>query len=330
MESNLYDQGSIPQKKFNGQFLSLLMQEGGTFDKLNMSGDTFTMADYGCATGLNSIAIIQEVLKKLRGDQELSVNMSDLESNNFDLCNKNVKALHEDKRVFLNYIFRSFYEQIYPKKSVDLAICLNSIHWLRGHDWYKDDCLYPQFSKDENLARRVATSAEKDYMDFLKNRETEIKVGGILVLSGMFHDGEGEALISQHAWKVWEETVERHNLGNLKKYLHSGFYRRSMDELLKPFNQNLVKFKLLHLDTIHFSIVSQYKAFVKPLMLPFLQRVLDIHAPVVYPEIDFTLEKKTSFIEEYFDGLEKELERSNFRELEKSKNAFELIAQRTE
>lgn len=299
MDSTSYDKASSPQHNFNLEFLREAVNLK-IFETVSKNcGKSINFAEYGCATGLNSIEWIKELLHHT-GDKEVNICMSDLESNDFKICSKNITENIRSDKVFTNFAFKSFYEKVYANGSIDIAVCNNAIHWLSDQEWLNDDSLIPQFSKDKEIVEKARKAAEKDYINFFKLREAEIKENGYLMVGSPCdteHMNSTDVL-----FEAWSNITSKYKIDNVKKYLCLPFYRRSEEEIKKPFVEKLVNFEIVeyHMGAYDLSVLNDSEAivkFMKPLIGLFLSLLIKDTIPKVYPEVKLDKEK---FMEELF------------------------------
>lgn len=159
-----------------------------------------------------------------------------------------------------------------------MGICSNSSHWVKGREWYKEDCLLPQYSSDKSLVENLRKAAEDDYLTFLKYREKEFKENGLFLLNGPCTKNNQPAMYA-YLWKAWESFVNKHNIQEVKKYLYLSFYFRTEEELRKPFDEKLVKFEIIHFELVDYVISQKDRencvGFCKPLIGYFLSDVIE-------------------------------------------------------
>jgi hypothetical protein len=307
MDSTSYDKASSPQHNFNLEFLREVVDLKIFETVVKNCGKSINFAEYGCATGLNSIEWIQELLRHT-GDKEVNICMSDLETNNFKICSKNISENIRSEKVFTNFAFKSFYEKVYANSSIDIAVCNNAIHWLSEQEWHNDDSLIPQFSKDKETVEKLRKAAEKDYINFFKLREAEIKENGYLMVGSPCdteHMNSTDVL-----FEAWSNLVTKYKIEKIRKYLSLPFYRRSEEEIKKPFVEKLVNFEIVefHMGAYDLSVLKESEGtvkFMKPLIGLFLSMLLDNVVPQIYPDVKL---EKDKFMQELFDEFKRLLD----------------------
>lgn len=120
-------------------FLSKLSVEAGSSHNnntaLNNDQKKIVLADFGCSAGKNSLLsaeILFQTLKKSHPEAIFQAFLSDLPGNDF---NKVIQAyqsssLVDEKDFFFAISPGSFYQQIFPDNSVQIATCFTAVHWL--------------------------------------------------------------------------------------------------------------------------------------------------------------------------------------------------------
>lgn len=142
-----------------------------------------TLADYGCSEGLNSLEIIEYVIRSLKKKNpsiKVNVFFEDLESNSwetiFKVANKNFEKYDD---VFFAAVGKSFYQRNFHDKTVDFAFSGNAFHWASRTLPLKDGFL-PYMSRDMDDIRRWRELSLRDWNQILQLRSAEIKPGGIM------------------------------------------------------------------------------------------------------------------------------------------------------
>ena len=159
------------------------------------------VADYGAATGYNSllpIASAVEVLRKrTRPDHAVLVTHTDLPGNDFTALFTTITEdpdsyLAADKATFATAVGRSFYQQILPSESVVLGWSSWATHWLSRVPAPIADHIHIAYSADEQARRAYARQAALDWHDFVAFRGRELAPGGRLVVLTLGLDAAGE------------------------------------------------------------------------------------------------------------------------------------------
>ncbi len=189
------------------------------------------IADYGAATGYNSLlplsAAICVLRARTRGDHAILVAHTDLPDNDFTqlfttITNDPDSYLKKDSATFASAVGRSFYQQILPSQSIALGWSAWATHWLSRVPAPVRDHIHIAHSADESARRAYARQAALDWHDFVAFRGRELAPGGRLVVLTLGLDASGlpgfaglmEALLSSlhrlvTAGMVGGEELER-------------------------------------------------------------------------------------------------------------------------
>jgi salicylate 1-O-methyltransferase len=162
------------------------------------------IADYGAATGHNSLkpisAAIEVLRRRTRHDHAILVAHSDVPDNDFTALFRTLtddpdSYLHIDKASFASAIGRSFYQQILPSRTVNLGWTSWAVQWLsripEGAPELSDH-VQVAYSNDEEARAAYAHQAAKDWQTFLAFRGRELCPDGRLVVLTMALDEHGQ------------------------------------------------------------------------------------------------------------------------------------------
>lgn len=172
-----------------------LLQRAAEAVPLPAPRQQIVIADYGAATGHNSLtpigAAIAVIRQRTRPEHAILVAHNDVPENDFTalfqtLAGDPQSYLHQDTASFASAIGRSFYSQILPSKSVTLGWTSWATQWLStiptaaldaaGHIQLAD-------SSDGDTARvAYSRQAAQDWQNFLASRGRELRTGGRLVV----------------------------------------------------------------------------------------------------------------------------------------------------
>ncbi|HYO05238.1 MAG TPA: SAM-dependent methyltransferase [Mycobacterium sp.] len=152
------------------------------------------IADYGAATGHNSLlpigAAIAVLRKRTRPEHSVLVTHTDVPENDFTelfrtLSDDPDTYLKKDHASFASAVGRSFYSQIVPSNSVNLAWSAWSIQWLARTPMPVPDHVLVAHSRDEEVRTAYARQAAHDWHEFVAFRGRELSPGGRLVVMTM-------------------------------------------------------------------------------------------------------------------------------------------------
>ncbi|MDC8982312.1 SAM-dependent methyltransferase [Mycobacterium marinum] len=202
MESATYSQSSRLQAAGLSPAITLFEKAAQTVP-LPDAPQPVVIADYGVATGHNSLkpmmAAINALRRRIREDRAIMVAHTDVPDNDFTalfrtLADDPDSYLHHDSASFVSAVGRSFYTQILPSNTVSLGWSSWAIQWLSripaGAPELTDH-VQVAYSKDERARAAYAHQAATDWQDFLAFRGRELCPGGRLVVLTMALDEHG-------------------------------------------------------------------------------------------------------------------------------------------
>ncbi len=158
------------------------------------------IADYGAATGYNSLLPIGAAVGVLRGrtrpEHAILVTHTDLPGNDFTALFTTVTEdpdsyLAKDSATFASAVGRSFYQQILPSESITLGWSSWATHWLARVPAPVSDHIHIAHSADEAARRAYSRQAAADWNDFVAFRGRELAPGGRLVVLTLALDADG-------------------------------------------------------------------------------------------------------------------------------------------
>jgi salicylate 1-O-methyltransferase len=159
------------------------------------------IADYGAATGHNSLlpigAAIAVLRKRTRPEHSVLVTHTDVPENDFTelfrtLSDDPDTYLKKDHASFASAVGRSFYSQIVPSNSVNLAWSAWSIQWLARTPVPIPDHVLVAHSRDEGVRAAYDRQAARDWHEFVAFRGRELSPGGRLVTMTMAIGDDGD------------------------------------------------------------------------------------------------------------------------------------------
>jgi hypothetical protein len=159
------------------------------------------VADYGAATGHNSLlpigAAIAVLRKRTRPEHSVLVTHTDVPENDFTTL---FRTLSDDPDTYLvkggatfaSAVGRSFLHQILPSNSVNLGWSSWAIQWLSRVPMPVPDHVHVASSRDEQVRAAYAKQAAHDWHEFIAFRGRELSPGGRLVVMTMALDESGD------------------------------------------------------------------------------------------------------------------------------------------
>ncbi|KAK9760787.1 hypothetical protein K7432_014824 [Basidiobolus ranarum] len=187
---------------------------------------TFTIGDFGCSHGGNSMTIINAILDSIQATRKdttpLSVQVyhNDLPSNDFEEV---FKCLHDpnltyqyhsllkvnpDNQILTMISAKSFYSQCLPSNHLDIGVAFNCAHWLQ-------DIPIPLY-RPLTFASSKITAQEKHQLQeeshrelvaFLQSRSIELRDGGHMMFS-VLSQYEGLKDFDD----IWQQHIEENNI----------------------------------------------------------------------------------------------------------------------
>jgi SAM dependent carboxyl methyltransferase len=145
------------------------------------------VADYGAATGHNSLkplsAAIAVLRRRTRHDHAILVTHTDRPDNDFTALFRTLAEdpdsyLHMDTTSFASAIGRSFYGQILPSKSVNLGWTAWATQWLSRMPCELHDHVHVAYTNDGAARAAYAHQAGLDWNDFVAFRGRELAPKG--------------------------------------------------------------------------------------------------------------------------------------------------------
>ncbi|KAL9958039.1 hypothetical protein ACROYT_G035004 [Oculina patagonica] len=220
------------------------------------AGNTFTIAEYGCADGGTSMPLMYACVKELRklygNNVEIHINYEDKPESDFNslfyflqgLLPGPSSYLTDFPNVFVSANGTNFYEQCFPSGSVNFGFSCMAAHWLSRKPCNLTKAVLHCLSEVPDERNAFSRQAEEDWERFLLMRARELSKGGRLALI-MFADGDYNKNIggSVSRFPLYDglykvlEGMEKDNIiteDEIKGMTIPEYYR-TQEELVKPF-----------------------------------------------------------------------------------------------
>ena len=177
-----------------------LFEEAARTVPLPRPPQPIAIADYGAATGYNSLlpigAAIAILRKRTRPDHAILVAHTDVADNDFSalfstLSDDADSYLKKDPATFVSAVGRSFYQQILPSDSIALGWSSWATHWLSRVPMQIPDHVQISYSSDDATRRAYTQQAAEDWHEFVAFRGRELAPGGRLVMLTLARDEDG-------------------------------------------------------------------------------------------------------------------------------------------
>lgn len=251
--SREYNQFSETQSQVNEHAIELIKKGLDNDCSARVLGP-YTIVEYGCAGGKNSLkplhALIEGVWRVICSEHEISIILSDLPNNDFNVPMKVInddRVFQENKdRVFVTFRGQSFYERVVPSCTVDFGYSLISTHFLS-----KIPTTISRIDpRDEKVRQQWSDQAAKDWKTFLQQRAREIKPLGHLVVVGTGYDPSSNKpprhLFRQYS-QIYEQMIKEGKLTQEEvDNTMLPFYARSLDEIRK----GIEEVNMFHIDSL--------------------------------------------------------------------------------
>lgn len=159
------------------------------------------IADYGAGTGYNSVlpicSAISVLRKRTQREHSILVTHTDAPDNDFTalfrtLAHDPDSYLKRDDASFASAVGRSYYKQILPSNSVNLAWSAWALHWLARVPMPVSEHLLAAYTGDATVRAAYARQAAFDWHEFVAFRGRELCPGGRLVAMTMGLDEDGQ------------------------------------------------------------------------------------------------------------------------------------------
>jgi SAM dependent carboxyl methyltransferase len=210
-----------------------------------------TIVDYGSGTGATSVRAVQTGIAQIRKsdrDRPIQVIHNDVPGNDFTQLFRNAAGDDGYLRTgggptYALAAAGSFFDQVIPDATADLAMCSNASHWLRR----QPDTRIPHgmyFCEAMGAEREaLADQAGEDWLSFLSARSRELKRGGRLIVQGIASDDSGERVSASRLLRVmWRAAEELADAGLLDRKTLEGYvfpvYCRSPPEAKRPIERD--------------------------------------------------------------------------------------------
>lgn len=301
-----------------------LFEQAASSVPLPTAPQPIAIADYGAATGYNSLLPIGAAITVLRGrtrsDHAILVAHTDLPGNDFTalfttLTEDPDSYLAKDGATFVSAVGRSFYQQILPSESIALGWSSWATHWLSRIPAPIGDHIHIAHSADAEARRAYAAQAALDWHDFVAFRGREIAPGGRLVVLTLGLDAEGrpgfaalmEAMLTALQGLVTDGSLSAEELARMaiptvgrteKEFLApfapSGRFEGLSVEHLEPFDAEDLFWSRYRVDGDAARFAAAWAGFARAAIFPTLAAGLD--GGITDPRVPAFLERLESTV----------------------------------
>eukprot|EP00405_Crypthecodinium_cohnii_P023586 CAMPEP_0206476816 /NCGR_PEP_ID=MMETSP0324_2-20121206/34962_1 /ASSEMBLY_ACC=CAM_ASM_000836 /TAXON_ID=2866 /ORGANISM="Crypthecodinium cohnii, Strain Seligo" /LENGTH=431 /DNA_ID=CAMNT_0053952561 /DNA_START=72 /DNA_END=1367 /DNA_ORIENTATION=- len=230
MENELYNQASHNLQRAHAMTYESLR---GILRRMHQRQDegVLRICDLGSAGGVNSVSLMRIILAELRGSlgekRAISVAFEELPSSDFNTLIQAVTQ-HQDtlwapNNVSTAFVARSFYEPLFLKNTMDLALTYITLHWMReapgkqlpsGEASNKSWTIAGETGMPKELYAAWKAASKEDLTTFLELRAEELKdnAEGLFVMVGgdewsQWSYGTNLAEAQKHAEETNSEIV---------------------------------------------------------------------------------------------------------------------------
>ncbi len=151
--------------------------------------DPFTIVDYGCSEGANSVVAIGGALRALRtraADTTVVTVHNDLPTNDFNTLFRNLSHREDSYLrvpggpVLPMASATSFYEPVVPSGRAQLGVSFSAAHWLREEPTARVPGSFLISDATGQDRKALAQQADRDWSRFLAMRASDLGAGGVL------------------------------------------------------------------------------------------------------------------------------------------------------
>ena len=226
--------------------------------RFTRSEEPFVIADLGCADGKNSIGTLQTIIQLVRTanpNLPITIYLTDTPSNDFTRAMKTVtEGLQNFSDICIFSSGKTFYDRLFPQKSIDLFLSFTSLHWCSKRPT-KDLKNLIHFLTEENIhtpsSQIMLQVALEDWKSFVTNREKELKSNGRLLVStftthkNMKSHDKNFMYMFDVLGETMNSTLIDHGLSHLQNKIIMNMVCRQEDHYRKAFEDKETALELL-------------------------------------------------------------------------------------
>ncbi|XP_004493099.1 probable caffeine synthase MTL2 [Cicer arietinum] len=231
MGETSYAKNSILQRKAIMKVKTLLDEN---LLKLMVSKKTsngcWKIADLGCSSGPNTLIAISNIMEIIH-KSSLKLNhkklvfqiyLNDLFENDFNNIFKLLPDFYQSMQgenfgaCYMNATPGSFYGRLFPNYYIDIFHSSNCVHWLSQAPIYSKKKTEPLIKGNIYITRESPPSVydvylehfERDFNNFLKSRYEELALDGVMVLTFVGRENNGEITSYEVLGMVLNQMVQ--------------------------------------------------------------------------------------------------------------------------
>lgn len=205
--------------------------------KMMISDTTFNscwkVVDLGCSSGPNALLVVSNIMKvidkiSLSLNHELpafQIYLNDLYENDFNTILKLLPDFHQSMQqergenhgaCFINATPGSFYGRLFPNNYIDFFHSSYCVHWLSQAPKYSTKKAEPLIKGNIYITRMSPPSVYevyveqfgRDFKNFLRSRSDELAMHGMMVLTLIGREKNGEITSYEALGMVLDEMVQ--------------------------------------------------------------------------------------------------------------------------
>ncbi|XP_004495805.1 probable caffeine synthase MTL2 [Cicer arietinum] len=191
------------------------------------------IADLGCSSGPNTLMAISNILNTIHKSSfklnhkklVFQIYLNDLFENDFNNIFKLLPDFHQSMQhetgenvgaCFVNATPGSFYGRLFPNYSIDIFHSSYCVHWLSQAPIYSKKKTEPLIKGNIYITRVSPPSVydvylehfERDFNNFLKSRYEELALDGVMVLTFIGRENNGEITSYEVLGMVLNQMVQ--------------------------------------------------------------------------------------------------------------------------
>jgi hypothetical protein len=230
---------------------------------LQLEDDTFTVVDFACSHGKNSMSVINQLLdgvnniKDVQNIKSMMVYHNDLPDNNFDevmKCVNDTQIGYKSHNMFTSKdiqlesrcIGRTYYQQIVEDESVDFAFCYTSLHWMPEYRDLDFGLMYVPQTGELELNQWFDYNSENYLKQWLSLRYEELKPSGIVSFNVISYSNFNDNMNSEWTVFLKSKGISTKDLSGV----NIPVVCRPRDQISSAIESFVDQYKVVNFDTI--------------------------------------------------------------------------------
>ncbi|XP_074567423.1 putative jasmonic acid carboxyl methyltransferase 2 [Curcuma longa] len=222
---------------------------------------TMSVADLGCSSGSTALLAVEDIMEAVeracvelrRQPPEFNLLLNDLYGNDFNAVFRSLPEFHSQRPgkglCFVTGVPGTFYDRLFPAKSLHLVCSSSSLHWLsqmpeelQQKEGSPAACVnkgkvFISAGSPPCVAEAYRKQFHRDFRNFLRCRAEEIVRGGWMVLAFMSRRSREAAMMEdRYIWELLADALNAMASENLVAQeridsFNAPFYAPSLEEL---------------------------------------------------------------------------------------------------